>query len=457
MSRSVHTTRTHLARTMRDQYASNDCKREALEGLEGEIERKRSFKRSDRLARVHHPEMPPTAVESIPIEICDQGEYIQYPATPEDVVELLKRLPRGTVDGLSRIQFRLGFEEQKQESRQDEEGGLDHVVPDPYLGRASLEMAPGVFQPPLWGTYVAPEQRIELFAFVYRREALQGPWEILAKLHMLTTLVHEVAHHDDVSRGITRDSWNVDHLEAYAQEAEYGAADLVARYVRERYPAETSLLETWLETHVGVAIPLEFLASDSYGQGKKGYYEFWDALFGKTDQLSIAQAAVQGLEMNVPRENVADLMLMYGPERLIGPILANMRQNGADPTVMLVLQARLHHRRREFETARDLATQYTETRPESHEGWLALYHALRALGDWRGCARALGGGLDSFEHPFYTPCFHFRRAQAFLELNEVEDMERDLVVLESTSADWKKNARVIRGEYARRHGAVPNV
>src|SRR5437867_10845050 len=82
---------------------------------------------------------------------------------------------------------------------------------DPYYGRPSIEIAPGVYEPVLLGLYRPLPALICLFAYVVGPEVVLSPRQkLMLKLEMLDTLVHELAHHQDRMMRTARGRWLAD-------------------------------------------------------------------------------------------------------------------------------------------------------------------------------------------------------------------------------------------------------
>ena len=74
---------------------------------------------------------------------------MHYPAGPEDLREVLRRLPPGVANGIEAIELSLGREVQE---AYDEEKGLD-LDSDPFVGRKGMAALPGVHGGYVLGMY----------------------------------------------------------------------------------------------------------------------------------------------------------------------------------------------------------------------------------------------------------------------------------------------------------------
>jgi len=97
----------------------------------------------------------------------------------------------------------------------------DGAEPDPFTGRPGYEDGP-VWTPALRGRWRRDAAEIDLFAYVYDRQAIKVP-DLLTPILWLfqaETLAHEVAHAWDATGRRDRDRWALDEHtrgEEYAQ------------------------------------------------------------------------------------------------------------------------------------------------------------------------------------------------------------------------------------------------
>lgn len=162
------------------------------------------------------------SASSLPIRVVDSGGPLFYPASVDDMREVLSRLPPGSLDGLHSVTLESG----RLYVNKASEGG----DPDPILGRGSVELLAGIYAPVILGTYNRRSMKISVFAFVRAPGVEVGDVELIAlRLRMLATLVHEVAHHHDRSRCTARGRWRMDDT----HKAESLADRLAVRWFRE--------------------------------------------------------------------------------------------------------------------------------------------------------------------------------------------------------------------------------
>jgi hypothetical protein len=239
MSRSIHQNRgkKHLRRGSSDHA-------EVVSALV----RKRRVKRFVRLARSEQRPAPslPVSSDALVVSVVDHGPGIYYPATETDLRCVMDRLPPGALVGLTKVQLELGTAEmlKARGTRRDSRF-------DPYFGRPSIEIAQGVYEPALLGLYRPRPALIHLFAYVLGPDVILSPkHELMLKLEMLDTLVHELAHHQDRMMRTARGRWLADGRdrdEVYAGGmAAAWTRETVRPYLREQHGvSEKELDELW--------------------------------------------------------------------------------------------------------------------------------------------------------------------------------------------------------------------
>ena len=189
----------------------------------------------------------PVDTDTIPISVRDEGPFVHYPASPDDIRNVMYLLPRGSLDGLRSVELALGSYEQ------DEPTETDGASPDPYVGRVSHEILPGIYAGETLAIYLTGRARIRVHAYVYDRGRPDcEAWEPVLRAAMLASFVHEVAHHDDRTRRVARGRWTMAHrrhTERYAQACENAWVDrCVIPYVRETYHHElVALVESVID------------------------------------------------------------------------------------------------------------------------------------------------------------------------------------------------------------------
>ncbi|GMA98259.1 hypothetical protein [Pelosinus sp. IPA-1] len=269
MSRSIHTTRKEFDLERKYQLSNDEIKEARINKLQDQLDTKRTIKREKRLTRkvekVNIKNLEPIDPEGLLIKVMDEGEYIHYPVSKNDLVEVAKRLPMNAIAGIESITLSLGKEYQEEEFE-----GFGEKSYDPYTGRIYSADGP-IYTPPILGVYRWSNNRIFLFAYVYDRHKLElDVVEPFFRLKMLRTFIHEVAHHDDNMRRSERGhcfGLNENRCENYAEAQEtLWAETIVIPYLLETYPDEYDRLMSWIRVMGGVDISLKRLIGEYSGR-----------------------------------------------------------------------------------------------------------------------------------------------------------------------------------------------
>lgn len=272
MSRSIHTTRRTFKKLLKKKFSSVEAKLEALKDARRQLRRKRFIKHQvlDERRRPAPP-LAGTPICTIPIEIMDTGPFVHHAASPDDIRTVLSALPSTATEGIARLHLHLGKE------YMDECGDEEESRRDPFTGRLSFELFPGVYGGDVLGTYSPQRGQISVYAYVYDAARLPLPrplCEVYLRLHALKTLVHEVAHHHDDIRRVRRGRWLADrkaNFEWYAEKMEHQwTQEVVLPYLQRAYPKETQALRRWVAHRGGLMLPLEFFAGDTRRTERNG-------------------------------------------------------------------------------------------------------------------------------------------------------------------------------------------
>jgi tetratricopeptide (TPR) repeat protein len=280
MSRSIHVTRQTIAHARRFRYANRERRVALLDDLETRYLRKRRMKWAMRqqLGPVPFPGVPVTA-DQVAISFDRRNSFARYPVSEADLRSVLGRLPLGVLDGLNGISFSLGAEYQRNRAEEWDEQ-------DPVVRRFGHETLPSVYCGLILGVCFWDARRVQIYGFVSAKP-LEELWAFYLRLHMLATLVHEIAHHEDRMKGWARDRWTGDDkhkTEWYAESRQLlWVETVVIPYLQETYPAEVALLEEWMQAHIGLVLPLRILAGDARIRAKKHGRYSWRNAFGGSD------------------------------------------------------------------------------------------------------------------------------------------------------------------------------
>lgn len=273
MSRSIHTTRQSYLNERKYQFRDEEIKKTRLKSLRDDLRRKRLLKEgkllSRKLANLNFATTEALDSTAIPIKVMDKNEFIHYPASKDDLYEVAQRLPLNVMAGISAINLCLGKE------YQEENWDDNDFERDPYTGRICFKEDGPLYLPQVLGMYQRANCKIFIFAYVYNKNyPVIDVIESYLRLEMLTTFVHEVAHHDDEMRRSGRGRWlglTEWRCENYAEilQKEW-VENIVIPYLEERYPREYDELLKWVSDNGGVNIPIKNLAREPRIEGAGG-------------------------------------------------------------------------------------------------------------------------------------------------------------------------------------------
>jgi tetratricopeptide (TPR) repeat protein len=434
MSRSIHSTYNDYGREKRSRYATPEAREERLEALRQEIRKKRRVKRRVGQGRGAPPwaDLPPVAAEAVPIRVVEEGPWVHYPASPDDLRAVMRRLPAGVLTGLSGVRLCLGSKHQEKGLSPEERARAGR---DPLVGRVGYENLPGVFGGRYLGTYFRPA-RIDLYAYVYD-PAFPGlaTWELYLRLRMLSTFVHEVAHHDDATRRVARGRWRMDDTDknegyAGATQARW-VQQCVVPYLEEAYPEAVREFGAWLSHHGGTEIPLALLAGgwrwDAEGKAVPLYFGSACEAFGE-----LAEGVHKGEPLTANRLEFARY-LHYGENyaealRILGRVLG---EEPANPEA-LTLQADVLEHQGEHQLAEALARQVVTADENYTDAWMVLADVYEGRQEWGRLLEAAGRGVrgtDPSDWNWRALLVH--RGRANLELANFADLAADVEALEA--------------------------
>lgn len=427
MSRSIHATGAALERERAMRWSDPGLRRKRLREVARALATKRCIKEEVRRERALGDAAPavPLDPDAIPVRIVDHGPSIHYSATEADVRAICRALPPGTLDGLAEIELLLGSRAERPSTRQLDLGDIER---DP-TGRYATELLPGVFEGLCLGVYSPSRARIRLFAYVYdpalpERAAV----EPYLKLRMLSTLVHEIAHHFDHRRRIARGLWRADDahkVETYADAREHEwVHELVVPYVLRAHAPAVSALDRWMTEHLGVSLDLGLLASNCSRQH----------LFG--DVGSAFKGVLFGMRAGQPRDETRvqfarDLHYIERndlTQRVLDALLAAEPQHPE----ALALRAKVVVQERRFTEADTILRGVLARDARCLEAWRVLADLESERRDWRGLLAAASRGAELSEAERLDRRrvgFVAERARALLELGEHEALATDVAEL----------------------------
>ena len=374
MARSIHTTRRDLEEAKRQQFTDEKHRETHIEQLNESLAKKQRVKKHSATDRRDKPIVGHTLPEQIPISIVDTGPFIHYPASPDDILAVLKLLPAGVLDGLNAIELRLGAEEQ---GETDMLGSL--LDRDPYVGRRSFTLIPGVYHGRCLGSYFPDKSAIRLLAYVYDAKLPDREmWEWYMRFFALGTLMHELSHHYDYANRIARGRWRGDdkeHVEHYAESNAYcWTRDIVIPYLENAYYCQTQQFAAWLQHHGGVAMPLSSLiVKSSPMRNGERTYTINDAFFSMSSAIeSLADVVANGQPVQETRLRFArDFHYREEFETALQIIDKLLSEYPGDlPT--LTLQADIYAHQERYADAEQVATKVIVADARYGDAWEVL-------------------------------------------------------------------------------------
>jgi hypothetical protein len=363
----------------------------------------------------------PAPAYSVPIVIAHSGRYVHYPTSPDDLRAVLSRLPLGVADGVAKIELLLPDAAEERTSKEI----------DPFIGRLRDTSVAGVYSGSILGSYFPDTAIVQLFAYVYDRSRPDHRIiDIYLRLRMLTTFVHELAHHQDHTTRGGRRHWrrrDTNDRETYARDLEHSwTQDYVVPYLAETYPSEVAELGRWLEAYGGKSVSLGVLAGDP-----------------RYPWLPDGDLAFEGLVERVLKgERAPDTFVEFAADlRLSGhvdearEILAHvLRDHPGHPRALVVEGTILLHEGH-VDEASAIADQLARGIGKETDAWELVRDVAEARADWSGVIAA-GKQLRDGREP--SPYKDWRNREvmtrAFLELGDLDRVERCLQRLREW--DW---------------------
>ena len=247
MARSIHDTWGELQRAKDSDWSDPEARDATVEELRANLRRQHAVRTSERrLRREGRVRPPPLEVDRLPIVVEDEAPFVFHALGAQDIREIIRRLPPGSVDGLQTIRLMVA-----------RDPGEPSWPRDPFTGRHRLELLPGVYVAKAQGWYQRSSRTVCIHAVLCEVSAV-APFVVWLRLRALQTLLHELAHHFDATFRVGRSRWDLRDRakgEAWAERLGGQDNDMLARhYLRDHYPEECERLQSWFETALGVGL-----------------------------------------------------------------------------------------------------------------------------------------------------------------------------------------------------------
>jgi hypothetical protein len=437
MSRSFHSTIRKYIKENNYKYSNKNTKEENLNKIREEILRKRTTKKK----AVTHRKQSDINIsaenfnsKAILVKVIDDGEYIHFPASKEDILGVIERLPYNVVAGIDSINLCLGKEYMEERS--------EDTLRDSFTNRICANEERLIFAPPALGTYYTDTCKIFIYAYVYDREQLKlNVIEVYLRLQMLSTLVHEIAHHEDNIFRTSRGKWlgfNDWKCEDYAEFQQMNwAKDAVIPYLMDTYPDEYNALLDWIEKYGGVRISLEKLAGESRGR----------KIGDKIKLVFSASAAVEYLFENIIKGmNEHDAMLEFAKDLHYGDhyeeclvsldtiLKANPKYSDA-----LGVKADTYIHEEEYIKAEETAIECLLIDNKNTDALEALCDVKQHGKDWRGLSEISKFGIEAAGNEVYNVrLFAEMHIIAALHLKEYEEANKYIKLLPSNGVQLQR-------------------
>ena len=431
MSRSYHSNIRKYINEKKNKYSNDEVKEEKLNHIKEEVFQKRFTKKYTLLSRkignknIGYSCSAPFDPNTIEIKVLDEGQHIHFPASKEDLLGVIKRLPHNVVSGIHSITLCLGKEYQE-----DKVDNPYEETRDPFTARICTDEEGPIFTPPTLGTYYTGTCKIFIYAYVYAREQLKlDIVEPFLRLEMLSTLVHEIAHHEDNILRTDRGRWlgfNDWKCEDYAdfQQMNWSEAAIVP-YLEDTYPKEYNTLSNWIEEHGGVRFPLAKLAGESKGR----------RIGDRVKLVFSTSAAVMDLFKNVTSGmSDGDAMIEFAKDLHYGDhyeeclkSLDTILLNNPKDSEALGVKADTYIHQEEYAMAEQIAKKCLLIDNANTDALKALCDVKRYMKDWKGLKEISRLGIEAAgDDVFEVRRFTEMHIIASLYLKEYVEAKKDV-------------------------------
>jgi tetratricopeptide (TPR) repeat protein len=373
-----------------------------------------------------------TRIDSIPIEFVYDSQFIHYHVTDKDIRELLKTMPQGLVDGLSKIVFCSGMHHQQMPPKDEMYAGPQK---DTYIGRIGYEVFENVYRGRCLGTYFGNQKVIRVYGYVYPHNIeLFEIVEFYLRVQTLLVFLHELAHHYDFEQRAARGRWRQDNLETveiYAEQmAHQWINDYALPYICKNFADEYAELNNWMEKHIGIPLNLSLLAGDYRGTGKKGRIRMC-SFFNTADDFADFVTKVQSqADLTVARVELADDLHMAGEYEVSLEILDVILKEDKKNLRALCVCGEVYWHLEDYSQAIEYAEKVLSLHKQEVDAYRLLCDSYQSLKDWNAVLKWACCGLD------YTGC---RNETTLLLQHKIQaELELDnLVQAESTLSEIK--------------------
>jgi tetratricopeptide (TPR) repeat protein len=380
----------------------------------------------------------PVTADGVAITFYRRNPFARYPASEADLRAILSRLPAGVLDGLNSISLSLGTEYQRDKAEEWNEQ-------DPVVGRFGDERLPGVYCGLIPGVYFGYARRIQVYGFV-SAEPVAEPWTLYLRLHMLATLVHEVAHHEDLTKGWARDRWIGDDkhkTEWYAESRQLlWVETVVIPYLQKAYSAEVALLEKWMQERIDLVLPLRVLAGDARIRAKKQGMYYWRNTFGSSADAfeQFVRAVNSGNDITEARLDLA--IGLHRAEELdyAQEIIAVILAEHPDHVPTLVQKGWICREQKRYEEALNVLQRANRLEPGNSEVWQEMAHLYADIGVWGPVIVAASQAIKTASDRLVQPGMREVIGRAYIGLGDFDNAPSVIAEFTGTGKPWDARA-----------------
>jgi tetratricopeptide (TPR) repeat protein len=427
VARSIHISRRELEEEIRADYSDEESRLARIRRAEERLDRKRYLKAHVKRKRTRESVGLTSSPDSIPINLVSTGRFVHYPASRDDLGGVLKSMPVDVCGGLSSVELTLGWDEAE-----------DGSEVDPFVGRPGSEIFPGVFSPHVLGVYRPEEARIYMHPYIYDDPLPESEVvSVYLRLRMLSTFVHELAHHRHLMLRDTRGRWLLDadeNAEIYAERMQdEWTKEYVIPYLEATYPQAVERFGDWMRRHGGISLPLDFVAGDPRSTVRGGFIR-WP--LGARDAVELLIGGViRGKSTRETRiEFARDLHHADLYDESLAVLDGILEEDPHDSEALVLMADTFVHQER-HEEARRIAEGVLSGDPVDVSAWDVLSSVHKELGEWSNLVHSASRTYDLGQAERDEWWWHwalFDRARAFLELGDFDRLESDLLLLEQS-------------------------
>ncbi len=266
-------------------------------------------------------------------------------------------------------------------------------------------------------------RRIRVYGFISAKP-LEAPWAFYLRLHMLSKLVHEVAHHEDLMKGWARDRWIGDDkhkTEWYAESRQLlWVETVVIPYLQEAYPVEVALLQDWMRKCIGLVLPLRILAGDARIRAKKQGMYYWRNTFGGSDDAFEEFVRAIDAEKDTIEARLDLAIGLHCAEELdyAQEIIAVILAEHPDHVPTLVQKGWICCDQKRYKEALETLEYANRLEPANSGVWRELAHLYADLGVWVPVLVFAQQAIKCAPNRLVRPGMRILQARAYIALGE---------------------------------------